>query len=182
MRAAERCKMSCRGLEAPPVGCFAFNGGTVQGSVHVLSLGISYLLYKIKGPEYSKVWTFGGELTNHRWNCIHFINNLPQIFIGLNWKCNCLLLKLNLLTDDAGDGKLFQWGCGRSCGSTKGNILSPEEVTLPDLPVKDIAGGCWHSLLLTGLSLLMFEGYYKHTITCQLLMHISVQSTCGHIS
>ncbi|XP_039875034.1 protein RCC2-like isoform X2 [Simochromis diagramma] len=48
-----------------------------------------------------------------------------------------------------GDGKLFQWGCGRSCGSTKGNILSPEEVTLPDSPVKDIAGGCWHSLLLT---------------------------------
>ncbi|XP_051806374.1 uncharacterized protein LOC110950047 isoform X1 [Acanthochromis polyacanthus] len=48
-----------------------------------------------------------------------------------------------------GDGRLFQWGCGRACGNTNRNILFPEEVTLPGLPVRDIAGGCWHSLLLT---------------------------------
>ncbi|XP_073322767.1 uncharacterized protein [Pagrus major] len=48
-----------------------------------------------------------------------------------------------------GDGRLFQWGCGRACGNIKRNILSPEDVTLPSSPVRDIAGGCWHSLLLT---------------------------------
>ncbi|XP_049433990.1 probable E3 ubiquitin-protein ligase HERC2 isoform X1 [Epinephelus fuscoguttatus] len=48
-----------------------------------------------------------------------------------------------------GDGRLFQWGCGRACGNVKRNILFPEEVTPPSLPVRDIAGGCWHSLLLT---------------------------------
>ncbi|XP_047448526.1 probable E3 ubiquitin-protein ligase HERC2 isoform X1 [Mugil cephalus] len=48
-----------------------------------------------------------------------------------------------------GDGKLFQWGCGRACGNRQRNILLPEEVTLPSSPVRDIAGGCWHSLLLT---------------------------------
>ncbi|XP_076586671.1 E3 ISG15--protein ligase Herc6-like [Chaetodon auriga] len=48
-----------------------------------------------------------------------------------------------------GDGRLFQWGCGRACGNLKGNILLPEEVTRPSSPVRDIAGGCWHSLLLT---------------------------------
>ncbi|XP_026177163.1 RCC1 domain-containing protein RUG3, mitochondrial-like isoform X2 [Mastacembelus armatus] len=46
-------------------------------------------------------------------------------------------------------GRLFQWGCGRACGNIKKNILFPEEVTLPNMPVRDIAGGCWHSLLLT---------------------------------
>nr|XP_019949173.1 PREDICTED: uncharacterized protein LOC109633610 [Paralichthys olivaceus] len=29
------------------------------------------------------------------------------------------------------------------------NILSPEEVTLPSSPVRAIAAGCWHSMLLT---------------------------------
>ncbi|XP_071338757.1 uncharacterized protein [Trachinotus anak] len=48
-----------------------------------------------------------------------------------------------------GDGRVFQWGCGRACGNTKKNILLPEEVTLPSSPVREIAGGCWHSLLLT---------------------------------
>ncbi|XP_050931268.1 E3 ubiquitin-protein ligase HERC2 [Lates calcarifer] len=48
-----------------------------------------------------------------------------------------------------GDGRLFQWGCGRACGNINKNILFPEEVTLPSSPVKEIAGGCWHSLLLT---------------------------------
>ncbi|KAM7416502.1 hypothetical protein PAMA_018517 [Pampus argenteus] len=48
-----------------------------------------------------------------------------------------------------GDGRLFQWGCGRACGNTQENILFPEEVTLPSSSVKDIAGGFWHSLLLT---------------------------------
>ncbi|XP_039658210.1 ultraviolet-B receptor UVR8-like [Perca fluviatilis] len=48
-----------------------------------------------------------------------------------------------------GDGRLFQWGCGRACGNRKRNILTPEEVTPPSSPVRDIAGGCWHSLLLT---------------------------------
>ncbi|XP_034547960.1 secretion-regulating guanine nucleotide exchange factor-like isoform X2 [Notolabrus celidotus] len=48
-----------------------------------------------------------------------------------------------------GDGRLFQWGCGRACGNTKRNILLPEEVALPSSPVRGIAGGCWHSLLLT---------------------------------
>ncbi|XP_038560576.1 RCC1 domain-containing protein RUG3, mitochondrial-like isoform X1 [Micropterus salmoides] len=48
-----------------------------------------------------------------------------------------------------GDGRLFQWGCGRACGNIKRNILFPEEVTLSSSAVRDIAGGCWHSLLLT---------------------------------
>ncbi|CAJ1068530.1 probable E3 ubiquitin-protein ligase HERC2 isoform X3 [Xyrichtys novacula] len=48
-----------------------------------------------------------------------------------------------------GDGRLFQWGCGRACGDMKRNILLPEEVALPSFSVRDIAGGCWHSLLLT---------------------------------
>ncbi|XP_037634201.1 ultraviolet-B receptor UVR8-like isoform X2 [Sebastes umbrosus] len=48
-----------------------------------------------------------------------------------------------------GDGRLFQWGCGRACGNIKRNILFPEEVMPPSSPVRDIAGGCWHSLLLT---------------------------------
>ncbi|XP_029915006.1 protein pim1-like isoform X3 [Myripristis murdjan] len=48
-----------------------------------------------------------------------------------------------------GDGRLFQWGCGRACGNTRNNILCPEEVKLPDSNVKDIDAGCWHSLLLT---------------------------------
>ncbi|XP_059192690.1 uncharacterized protein LOC131974411 [Centropristis striata] len=48
-----------------------------------------------------------------------------------------------------GDGRLFQWGCGRACGNITRNILIPEEVTPPSSPVRDIAGGCWHSLLLT---------------------------------
>ncbi|XP_027132478.1 probable E3 ubiquitin-protein ligase HERC2 isoform X3 [Larimichthys crocea] len=48
-----------------------------------------------------------------------------------------------------GDGRLFQWGCGRSCGNLKRNIPFPEEVMRPSWPVRDIAGGCWHSLLLT---------------------------------
>ncbi|KAK2837410.1 hypothetical protein Q5P01_014622 [Channa striata] len=48
-----------------------------------------------------------------------------------------------------GDGRLFQWGCGRACGNRKRNILSPEEVKLRHSPVRDVAGGCWHSLLLT---------------------------------
>ncbi|XP_040897961.1 ultraviolet-B receptor UVR8-like [Toxotes jaculatrix] len=33
-----------------------------------------------------------------------------------------------------GDGRLFQWGCGRACGNIKSNIMLPEEVTLPNLP------------------------------------------------
>lgn len=57
----------------------------------------------------------------------------------------------------AGDGRLLQWGCGRACGNMKENILLPEEVTPPGSPVREIAGGCWHSMLLTGQSLLMFE-------------------------
>nr|XP_043881120.1 ultraviolet-B receptor UVR8-like [Solea senegalensis] len=49
-----------------------------------------------------------------------------------------------------GEGKLFQWGCGRACGNAKKNILSPEEVPLPpSSPVREISGGCWHSMLLT---------------------------------
>ncbi|XP_060893935.1 uncharacterized protein LOC132974123 [Labrus mixtus] len=44
---------------------------------------------------------------------------------------------------------MFQWGCGRACGNIKRNILFPEEVTVPSLPVKYIAAGCWHCLLLT---------------------------------
>ncbi|XP_051279711.1 X-linked retinitis pigmentosa GTPase regulator-like isoform X2 [Dicentrarchus labrax] len=48
-----------------------------------------------------------------------------------------------------GDGRLFQWGCGRACGNIRRNILFPEEVTGPSSAVRDIAGGCWHSLLLT---------------------------------
>ncbi|KAM7019101.1 uncharacterized protein LKV04_009583 [Tautogolabrus adspersus] len=44
---------------------------------------------------------------------------------------------------------MFQWGCGRACGNIKRNILFPEEVTVPRLPVKYIAAGCWHCLLLT---------------------------------
>ncbi|KAG8012118.1 Serine/threonine-protein kinase Nek8 [Nibea albiflora] len=51
-----------------------------------------------------------------------------------------------------GDGRLFQWGCGRACGNIKRNVLFPEEVMSPSSPVRDIAGGCWHSLLLTGES------------------------------
>ncbi|XP_028312829.1 ultraviolet-B receptor UVR8-like [Gouania willdenowi] len=48
-----------------------------------------------------------------------------------------------------GDGRLFNWGCGRACGNTKRNLLLPEEVKIQSLSVRDIAGGCWHSLLLT---------------------------------
>nr|XP_057926327.1 uncharacterized protein LOC131127936 [Doryrhamphus excisus] len=48
-----------------------------------------------------------------------------------------------------GDGKLFQWGCGRACGNTQKNIFYPQHVMLQCSPVKDMAAGCWHSLLLT---------------------------------
>ncbi|KAF0033738.1 hypothetical protein F2P81_013804 [Scophthalmus maximus] len=51
-----------------------------------------------------------------------------------------------------GDGRLLQWGCGRACGNMKENILLPEEVTPPGSPVREIAGGCWHSMLLTDAS------------------------------
>lgn len=37
------------------------------------------------------------------------------------------------------------------------NILLPEEVPLPISQVREIAGGCWHSTLLTGESLRTFE-------------------------
>ncbi|TKS78881.1 BTB domain-containing protein 1 Regulator of chromosome condensation and [Collichthys lucidus] len=33
-----------------------------------------------------------------------------------------------------GDGRLFQWGCGRSCGNLKRNIPFPEEVMRPSWP------------------------------------------------
>ncbi|XP_029960022.1 RCC1 and BTB domain-containing protein 1-like [Salarias fasciatus] len=48
-----------------------------------------------------------------------------------------------------GDGRLFQWGCGRACGNARRNLLSPEEVTLAGFSVRDVAAGCWHSLFLT---------------------------------
>ncbi|XP_062310065.1 semaphorin-4E-like [Osmerus eperlanus] len=47
------------------------------------------------------------------------------------------------------DGILFQWGCGRACGNLRRNILSPEEVMSPGSAVRAMAGGYWHSVLLT---------------------------------
>ncbi|XP_055367542.1 uncharacterized protein LOC114861926 isoform X6 [Betta splendens] len=48
-----------------------------------------------------------------------------------------------------GDGRLHQWGCGRACGNVERNLFLPEEVTAPSSPLRDVAGGRWHSLLLT---------------------------------
>ncbi|XP_034398310.1 probable E3 ubiquitin-protein ligase HERC1 isoform X3 [Cyclopterus lumpus] len=69
---------------------------------------------------------------------VEFVDRVSKVTCGANH---------NLAL--TGDGRLFQWGCGRACGNLKRNILLPEEVTPPSLPLRDIAGGCWHSLLLT---------------------------------
>ncbi|KAG5841069.1 hypothetical protein ANANG_G00195670 [Anguilla anguilla] len=49
----------------------------------------------------------------------------------------------------SGNGKVFQWGCGRACGNLRRNLPVPEEVPLPPVSVNAVRGGCWHSLLLT---------------------------------
>ncbi|XP_031705563.1 E3 ubiquitin-protein ligase HERC2-like isoform X1 [Anarrhichthys ocellatus] len=69
---------------------------------------------------------------------VEFVDRVSKVTCGANH---------NLAL--TGDGRLFQWGCGRACGNIKRNILLPEEVTPPSSPLRDIAGGCWHSLLLT---------------------------------
>ncbi|XP_068559753.1 uncharacterized protein [Cebidichthys violaceus] len=69
---------------------------------------------------------------------VEFVDHVSKVACGANH---------NLAL--TGDGRLFQWGCGRACGNIKRNILLPEEVSLPSSPLRDIAGGCWHSLLLT---------------------------------
>ncbi|XP_068422589.1 uncharacterized protein [Clinocottus analis] len=69
---------------------------------------------------------------------VEFVDRVSKVTCGANH---------NLAL--TGDGRLFQWGCGRACGNIKRNILLPEEVMPPSVPLRDIAGGCWHSLLLT---------------------------------
>ncbi|KAJ8414930.1 hypothetical protein AAFF_G00024530 [Aldrovandia affinis] len=51
----------------------------------------------------------------------------------------------------SGKGKVYQWGCGRACGNLRRNVTLPEEVSLSSASVRAVCGGCWHSLLLTGL-------------------------------
>ncbi|CAL8346786.1 unnamed protein product [Lota lota] len=62
-----------------------------------------------------------------------------------------------------GEGELFQWGCGSACGNFSGNIPRPEEVMSSVSPVRDMAAGYSHCLLLTVSWGVLSVGFTKPT-------------------
>ncbi|XP_056448395.1 probable E3 ubiquitin-protein ligase HERC3 [Gadus chalcogrammus] len=66
------------------------------------------------------------------------LSHVSKVACGAN---HCLAL--------TGEGVLFQWGFGSACGNFSGNILRPEEVMSSPSPVRAMAAGSSHCLLLT---------------------------------